>query len=140
MFSIVAAPMSPANAGSSVAVQPAAGAMDLVMDGTGSVTTHVVRIAVVMVAGDGPRGFTLGIGSGSLTKLGGRPVAFQVAVVDHDAAVPTASAFTTPSGMRHALSVGPGSYTKDLYIKYCSAALQDPGTYSASVDLDVFDN
>jgi hypothetical protein len=68
ILGLVVAPPSWADASSSIAVQPAASALDLVMDGAGSVSTHIVRIAVVVVASDGPRGFTLSIGSGSLGK------------------------------------------------------------------------
>jgi hypothetical protein len=114
--------------------------MDLAMDGAGLITTHIVKIAVVELSSDRPLGFTLSISAGRLMKGGGRAIPFQVTAVDHAAAPPTASAFTAPSGSLYTLAMGPGTYGKDLYIKYSAAALQDPGTYSASLELDVVDN
>lgn len=136
----LAAPMSRASADSSVAVEAMAGAMDLVMDGGGSAATHIVKVATVLIWGDGPGGFTLTVGSGGLTKTGGAAVPFQVALVAHESGAPASSAFTIPSGALYTFTTGPGTFSKDLYIKYRSAALQDPGEYGASIELDVVDN
>jgi hypothetical protein len=110
------------------------------MDGGGSAATHIVKVAAVMVSGAGPSGFTLSLRSGRLTKSGGTAIPFQVALVEHDAMAPVSSVFATPSGAVYIVTVGPGTFSKDLYIKYRSASLQDPGAYSASIELDVVDN
>ena len=130
-----------ASASSSVTTQAVAQATALELDGTGSATVHIVRIADVVADTNSPNGCTLSISSGSLTKAGGQPVAFQVALVDHDAAAPSAGAFTIASGSTYTwITSSAASAEKDLYILYRPAALQDPGAYSASVVLEIADN
>lgn len=109
------------------------------MDSGGATVTRIVKVADVSIASDGANGFTLSITSATLTKAGGTPVAFQVALVDVMAPAPGASAFTTPSGTLFTY-VGSGLQDKALYIKYTLPTYQDPGTYTAQVDLDVVDN
>lgn len=138
----LAATTSVALATPSVTVSPAAGAGALVLDGEGSSTTHVVKLADVSLWTDAANGFIVSISSGNLTKADGRtPVPFQVVLVADGASAPLASAFTTPSGTTYTWSsAGSGAIEKDLYIKYTPAGLQDPGAYIASVDIDVVDN
>jgi len=131
----------PANASSSVMTSQVAQATALELDGTGSATVHIVRVADIVAMTNSANGFTLSISSGSLTKAGGQPVAFQVALVDHDTPPPTTSSFTTSSGTTYILiTSGAVSTDKDLYIRYRSATLQDPGAYSAGIVLDIADN
>jgi hypothetical protein len=124
-----------------LAVSATAGASNLTMDGAGSSSTRIVKIADLSLSTDDEQGLTLSVSSGSLTKAGGSPVPFQVALVADEAAAPSAAAFTTSSGgtLFHSTG-GAGSLGLDLYIKYRSANLQDPGAYSASIDLGVVDN
>ena len=119
-----------------------AGATSLGMDGLGNASTHVVRIGVVSASTSGPNGFTLSVSSGSLAKAdGSTPIAFQVVLVDRDATPPSSAAFTTPSGMTYTLvMLTAAAVDKDLYIKYTPRSLQDPGPYSASVELGIVDN
>lgn len=126
----------------SVTATATSGATVLVLDGEGSATTHVVKIADVSLWTDAAAGLTVSISSGSLTKADGRtPIPFQVLLVDDGAAAPAAAAFTTPSGTTYTWSsTSAGSFERDLYIKYTPASLQDPGAYTASVDLSVVDN
>jgi hypothetical protein len=125
----------------SVVAQSTAGATNLGLDGRGSASTHIVKVADLSLSTDAADGFTLSITSGSLTKAGGAPVAFQVALVDDNAAAPSASAFTTASGGSYMFAtVAAAVIAKDLYIKYTPAPLQDPGAYAASIDIDIVDN
>jgi hypothetical protein len=122
--------------------QATAGATSLGMDGRGNASTHIFKIAELSISTSSASGFLLSVSSGNLAKGdGSTPVHVQVAVVDHDAAAPSSAAFTSPSGMTYTFATThSGAVQKDLYIKYTPAALQDPGTYSASVDLGVVDN
>ncbi len=142
MVFVLAATTSVALATPSVIASPAAGAGGLLLDGEGSSATHVVKIADVSLSTGASSGFTVSITSGSLTKADGRtPVPFQVQFVADGASAPLASAFTTPSGTTlQWSSTGPGAVEKDLYVKYTPVPLQDPGPYTANVDIDVVDN
>jgi hypothetical protein len=130
-----------AAAASAVTVQAAAAASTLDVDGEGSASTHVVKVADVSLTGDGANGLTVYVTGASLTSPGGQPIAFQVLLVVDGAPAPSASDFTTPAGSTYVFSTGaPGTIGRDLYIKYTPAALQDPGAYTATIDLNVVDN
>jgi hypothetical protein len=136
----VAAPAA-ALATPSVTVASTAGAITLGLDGRGTASTHIVKVADLSLSTDSPNGLTASISSGTLTSPGGVPVAFQVALVDDNAPAPLASAFTTGSGTLCLFATGGAVVVaKDLYIKYTPAALQDPGAYAGSIDIDVVDN
>jgi hypothetical protein len=128
-----------AHAAASVSATATAGATNLVMDSGGSTVTRIVKVADIAVASDGADGFTLTIASATLTKPGGSPVSFQVALVDLAAPPPSASAFTTPSGTL-LIYGGRGAEDKALYIKYSLPVSQDPGTYSAQIGLEILEN
>lgn len=140
-FALLCGLLGLADASSSVAASQVAQATGLELDGTGSATVHIVRVADVVAMTNSPNGFTLSISSGNLTKPGGQPVAFQVVLVDRDASPPSTGQFTTSSGTTYTLITSAAVTTdKDLYIKYRSAALQDPGSYAAGIVLDIADN
>jgi len=131
----------PAFATSSVTATNTAGATNLGLDGEGSASTHIVKVADLSLSTDSSSGFTLSITSGSLTKAGGTPVPFQVALVDHNAGAPSSGAFMVASGSPYLLvTSAAGSLEKDLYIKYTPASLQDPGGYAAVIAVDIVDN
>lgn len=133
---------TPGLAAPSVSVQASASAIGLALDGLGSASTHIVKVADVSASTNAAGGFTLSVSSGYLSKADGRTqVSFQVVLVAAGASAPSSSAFTTPSGTLYTFSTGSaGAVDEQLYIKYTPAALQDPGTYSAVVNLDVRDN
>lgn len=140
LFWVMASPLA-ALALPELVVSSASGANNLTMDGAGSSNTRIVKVADLSLSTDASQGFTLSVTSGSLTKAGGNPIPFQVALVADEGAPPSAAAFTVPSGSTLFFSTSDaGSTQKDLYIKYRSADLQDPGTYSASIDLSIADN
>lgn len=117
-------------------------ASNLALDGIGSASEHILKVADLTLSTDNPNGYTLTISSGTLSNSEGEtPVAFQVTTVVDGASVPGSSAFTTPSGNNYTVSTTTaGQANQDLYIKYTPAALQDPGTYTGSISLVVMDN
>lgn len=133
---------TPALAAPSVTAQAAPGATGLPMDGLGSASTHIVKVADISASTAASQGFTMSISSGYLTKGdGSTPISFQVALVAQGASAPSASAFTTPSGATYTFSTSSaGAVDEVLYIKYTPATLQDPGVYAAVVEIDVRDN
>jgi hypothetical protein len=133
---------SPVLASSSVTVQGTAGATGLELDGRGSASTHIVKIAEISLTTSAAGGFTVTVTAGSLIKVdGSTPVSLRVVLVDRDAPSPSAAAFTIPSGTPYVFSTtAAGTVEKDAYIKYTPAALQDPGAYAAVVEIDIVDN
>ena len=130
-----------AMASPAVTAQSTLGASGLLLDGRGTATTRIVKVAAISFSTDASAGLMLTIASGALTKAGGTPVAFQVVLVARDGAAPSSGAFTTPSGSSYQVSTASASTVeRDLYIMYRSAALQDPGAYAATIVLDAIDN
>jgi hypothetical protein len=122
-------------------VHSSASAGSLALDGTGSASLHIVKVADLSLSTSAASGLTVWITSGALSKDGGTPVAFQVALVDHNAAPPSGSTFTTASGVPYLFATTAATaVAKDLYIQYRPGSLQDPGAYVASIDIDVVDN
>lgn len=116
-------------------------ASNLILDGEGNASTHIVKVANLELSTDDPDGLTLTIDSESLTKSGETPIPFQVTTVSTGSGSPSASDFTVSSSSNYTVSTSSaGSSAKDLYIRYTPAALQDPGAYSASIPLVVTDN
>jgi hypothetical protein len=133
---------SVALAAPALTVQSASTATGLGLDGRGSTSTHVVKIADLVLSTEAAGGLTVSIGSGQLIKPNGStPISYQVVLVDSAAGAPSAAAFTTPSGTPYTFSTHvPGTVEQALYIRYTPAALQGPGAYAASVNLAVIDN
>ncbi len=142
VLALLVARPAPARGAPALVARATAGASSLHIDGRDSGSTHIVKIAVVLLSTTGPSGFTVSVSSGSLSKPGGStPLGFQVVLVDRDATVPSSPVFTTPSGMTYTFATSSAvNVDKDLYIKYRPAALQDPGAYTASVELSIVDN
>ncbi|MHC5777355.1 hypothetical protein [Nostoc sp.] len=116
-------------------------ASNLILDGKGSASSHIVKIANLELSTDDPNGFTLTISSQSLIKTGGEtPIPFQVTTVAAGES-PNDSDFSISSGSNYTVSTtSAGSSSKDMYIKYTPAALQDPGAYNTSISLVITDN
>lgn len=117
-------------------------ASNLTLDGEGSASTHIVKVANLELSTDDTDGFTLTISSQSLTKSGGEtPIPFQVTTVAAGSGSPSASDFLVSPGSNYTVSTtSAGSSSKEMYIKYTPAALQDPGAYNTSISLIVTDN
>lgn len=114
----------------------------LPVDGEGASTEHILKVADLNITSDGPLGFTLTVTSGSLSNGEGQtPIAFQVVTVAAGSAAPSAGMFTAASGESHVFtSLQAGSVTRELYVRYTPATLQDPGTYSHVVSVLIADN
>ena len=117
-------------------------ASNLTLDGEGSASTHIVKVANLELSTDDSDGLTLTNSSENLTKSGGKtPIPFQVTIVAAGSGSPSASDFSVSSGSNYTVSTSSaGSSSKDLYIRYTPAALQDPGAYNTSISLVVTDN
>ncbi|PSR15542.1 hypothetical protein C8255_22575 [filamentous cyanobacterium CCP3] len=111
------------------------------LDGEGSASTHIVKVADILFSTDHSGGLTLWLTSGNLTKVNGSDISFQVTTVANDAIAPSSSDFTVPSGQVYTyVTLAAGSESRDVYILYTPSALQDPGAYSATIDISVVDN
>lgn len=139
---LLLAGMQPAFAQPSITVSANSNNSNLNLAGEGNNLEYIVKVATLAIAEFGVNGFTLRISSGSsgnLAKADGKtPIPFQVTAVPGGSPPPGVSAFSTPSGNNYILPSNLASL--DLYIKYTPAALQDPGNYDSSLNLDVVDN
>ena len=116
-------------------------ANNLPLDGQGSASIHIVKVADLELSTSHPLGLTLTVGSGSIEKASGTPIAYQVTTVVDGSPPPSSADFTTSPGSNYVVATNSaGSSSKDLYIKYTPAALQDPGAYNTSISLVVTDN
>ena len=117
-------------------------ASNLTLDGQGRTSTHIVKIAHLELSTDDTNGFTLTISSQNLTKSGGEtPIPFQVTTVPAGDPSPNDSDFSISPGSNYTVSTtSAGSSSKEMYIKYTPAALQDPGAYNTSISLVITDN
>lgn len=117
-------------------------ASNLTLDGEGSASTHIVKVANLELSTNDSDGLTLTISSESLNKSGGEtPIPFQVTTVSAGSGSPSASDFPVSSGSNYTVSTSSaGSSSKHLYIKYTPATVQDPGAYNTSISLVVTDN
>jgi phage tail sheath gpL-like len=115
---------------------------------TGSASTldlsggvKIVKVADVAMLTNNEQGLTVSISSASLTKTGGSSIPWQVTTVADAGTAPLSAAFTVASGAAYTVgSSVAGTLDKDLYIKYTPLALQDPGTYTGTINLTVADN
>lgn len=124
-----------------VTTTPTSDAGNLLLDGQGTATTQVVKVATLTLSTDSPNGYTVFVSSGNVAKLDATSIPFQVTIVDAGSSSPGEGAFTVASGNNYTLSTSQANTAnKDLYIRYTPAALQDPGSYSASILLTIVDN
>ena len=102
---------------------------------------QIVKVADIAMSTNNSAGLQLTASSGNLTNADSQTIAFKVTTVDDAAAAPATGDFTVASGTNYtASSNAAGDWPKDMYIAYTPAALQDPGTYSATISLTVSDN
>ncbi|MBD2775597.1 hypothetical protein [Iningainema tapete] len=134
--------MQPAVAQPSITVSANSNNSNLNLAGEGNTLEYIVKVATLALSEFGANGFTLTVSlgnSGNLAKADGKtPIPFQVTTVPGGSNPPGVTAFSTPSGNNYTVSSNLASL--DLYIKYKPAALQDPGNYGSSLNLDVVDN
>jgi hypothetical protein len=121
----------------SLEVQPTAATTALALNGDGTSTSRIVKIAELTIVASGVRGCRVWIAGGSLVRSGGAALPFEVVVAARGSPAPPATAFTV--GEYRFATTAPIT-SVDVYIKYRPAALQGPGSYTASVAIDAVDN
>ena len=126
----------------SLSTSTASSASSLPLDGEGNATNHVVKIATISLSTDNSKGFTVTISSGNLTKASQETsISYQVMSVTSGANPPSSGDFTVAAGNNYTfVTTQAGLQTRDLYILYTPANLQDPGTYSTNITLLIADN
>lgn len=131
----------PAQAVPTLTTTPTINAAQLDLDGEGTASTHVVKVADIVISTDGGSGLTLTITSGDIDRVGGQAIPFQITTVTDNASPPTSGDFSTPSGNNYTYATGSaGTENRDVYIRYTPLSFQDPGNYTSSIDLSVADN
>ena len=111
------------------------------LDGEGSAATHIVKVADITVSTDHSGGLTLMLTASRLTKPQGSDIAIQITTVGEGAIAPSPTDFTVPAdGTYTYVTSWAGAEQRDVYILYTPNALQDPGDYSATLNIAVVDN
>lgn len=111
------------------------------LDGEGTATTHIVKVADITISTDSATGLILYVTSGSLAKVDGADIDFQVTTVEDEAIAPSHGDFTVFSGNTYTyVTPAATAESRDVYIRYTPNPLQDPGSYSALIQLSVADN
>jgi hypothetical protein len=140
-FYLPFASVEPLWATPAVTASPSSMASLLPLEGQGSTTAHIIKVATLNLSTDHTSGYTLMVTSGDITKTGGTPIAFQVTTVPANSAAPSAGAFAIPTSNIYLLTTSTsGTEDRDLYIRYTPGSLQDPGAYSGNISLTITDN
>lgn len=133
--------LQPAFALPTLTTTPSSNASNLTLDGEGSTSSRIVKVATLTASTINLTGFTLTISSSSIGKSGGTPIGFQVVTVNSGDPPPTAAEFTVPSGNNYEYATSlAGTENRDIYIYYTPGILQDPGSYSGSILVNISDN
>lgn len=131
----------PAFAIPTLTTTPSSNANNLTLDGEGSTSSRIVKVATLTASTINLTGFTLTISSGTIGKSGGTPISFQVVTVNSGDPAPTAAEFTVPAGNNYEYTTSlAGAKNRDLYIYYTPGSLQDPGSYNGSILINISDN
>lgn len=131
----------PTLASPTLTTTPSSAASNLPLDGEGSASSRIIKVATLEADTENTTGMTLTISSGSISKSGGSLIPFQVVTVTSGAAPPTSGAFTVPTGNNYALITNQsGLVARDVYIYYTPGSLQDPGRYDGAIILSITDN
>lgn len=131
----------PAFALPTLTTTPSSHASNLTLDGEGSASSRIVKVATLTASTANLTGFTLTVSSGSIGKSGGTSISFQVVTVDSGDPPPTAAEFTVSTGNNYEYTTNlAGSENRDLYIYYTPGTLQDPGGYDGSILINISDN
>lgn len=130
----------PAQAIPSITVSPTVSANSLDLGGAGIAYVRIVKVADITLSTPNSAGLTLTISSGTMFKDADNTIPFQVTTVPDEVAASDGD-FTVASGSTYTyVLTGTGSEHRDVYIRYSSEALEDPGNYLAPINLIVSDN
>ncbi|NEQ55556.1 MAG: hypothetical protein F6K11_36485, partial [Leptolyngbya sp. SIO3F4] len=118
----------PVQAMPALSTTPTIDAGQLDLDGEGSASTHVVKVADIAISTDSGSGLTLTISSGDIDRVDSQPISFQITTVADNAAPPNSGDFSTLSGNNYTYTTNSaGAENRDVYIRYTPRAFQDPG-------------
>lgn len=125
-----------------ISATPTTGASTLDLS---TASAQIAEVADLAIDTNNSTGYTLTASSGDLANPdSATPISYQVKVVDGTASAPVSGDFTVASGtdLTYGTSGANASGTngKSVFIKYTPAALQDPGTYTGTINLSVVDN
>lgn len=131
--SSLAVPSVTANATNNPTNLPIAGA---------AATTEIRQVADLEISTTATGGLKFVINQSSLTQTDGiTPVPVQFLAIADGSGAPAGSAFTTAATSDYEYVTNTAGTTNlDLYIKYTTGQLQDPGNYAATLQLSVADN
>ncbi|MFZ4558148.1 MAG: hypothetical protein ACOYN8_17420 [Pseudanabaena sp.] len=134
--------IQPAFANSGLLNSTTSSASNLPLDGTNSSTTHIVKISTLALSTNSSKGFTVTISSGNITKIGQEtPIAYNVTTLPSGTNAPSGADFSVTSGNNYTFATNEvGSQSRDLYIFYTPAKMQDPGVYNANIIVSIADN
>jgi hypothetical protein len=134
----------PATSAGTVTITPSNQANNLPLGGEGGIqSTQIIKVGTINLSTTSQNGFTLNIMGNNLEQSDGKtPIYFQVTTFPTHSGTPSSADFTTPTAQTYSyINNNPNaSEIRDLYIKYTPASLQDPGNYSAYINLTIFDN
>ncbi|MEY2978722.1 MAG: hypothetical protein ACO3NK_03840 [Prochlorotrichaceae cyanobacterium] len=131
----------PSLANPSITLSPTSIAGNLDLDGEGSASSHIVKVADLEFSTTNQSGCTLNVTSGRITKVNGEDIDYQITTVADGSSAPAQNDFTVSSGDNYTLVVNDTSLiSRDVYILYTPGIFQDPGLYSSSVNVSVSDN
>jgi hypothetical protein len=126
----------------SLTVRPGSDASDLDLEVKRTATMHIVKVGEIVAQTTNARGCTVSaLGRGLTSARGTSPISLQIIAVGHGAPPPSPAAFVVPAGSIYRFgSNQAGATSNDLYIRYQVKAMQEPGLYGTTIDLDVNDN
>ena len=135
---LLLASIQPAYAGT-VTVTPSNQANSLPLGGQGGTqSTQIIKVGTISLSTTSENGFTLNISGSNLAKSDGQtPISIEMTTVPSNDPAPS-TGFTQSYSYQNNTPVA--SETRDLYIKYTPASLQDPGNYSTFLNLTIGDN
>jgi hypothetical protein len=122
---------------------PTATASTLPLDGTAAGVEQILKVADLNIQTNNTLGYTLTVPSGNLTGSRGGTVAYQVTVMDNNVQAAAGDFATATGSALNYSTTAPNAAVdgdRDLYIRYTPAALQNPGAYTATINLAVADN
>lgn len=134
--------MPPALAGD-ITVTPSNQANNLPLGGQGGIqNTQIIKVGTITLNTTSPNGFILNIiASNLINSKGETPINIQVTTVSAGSGTPGEGYFTTGANQTYSYfnNNANASETRDLYIKYTPASLQNPGNYNAYINLNIVD-
>lgn len=127
-----------------MSVSSTSGATSLALDSSAAGVKQTPQVANLNISTNSEQGYDVSVSSGNLVDDDGvgTPIPYRVAVVADGATAADSDFNTAPGTAYHyqtSIANAPADGARDLYIQYTPAALQDPGSYTATINLTVTD-